>query len=180
MIISEIDNKHYKLIRQNVDDLLKSLTEEYDKENFLILDIAPEIHKGAKGFFKKAKIKTLDIDSASNADYIADICSNNSDIIPSNLFDLIFCTEVLEHTNNPFIAVNEIERILKPNGIVAVSTPFNFRIHGPLPDNWRFTIHGLKQLFSNFSIIEIKPLEDNERNLMPIQYTLLAKKTIKL
>lgn len=83
----------------------------------------------------------------------------------------------MEHTNNPFHAVNELRRILKPNkGLVCVSTPFNFRIHGPLPDNWRFTIHGLKVLFSNFEDVKINVLNDDDRFLMPIHYTLIAKK----
>ncbi|MCK5818286.1 MAG: methyltransferase domain-containing protein [Psychromonas sp.] len=50
-------------------------------------------------------------------------------------------TEVLEHTLNPFRAINEIYRILKPNGILIMTTPFNFRIHNPLPDCWRISEH---------------------------------------
>jgi 2-polyprenyl-3-methyl-5-hydroxy-6-metoxy-1,4-benzoquinol methylase len=105
-----------------------------------------------------------------------DLCVDNSEIVNNETFDIIICTEVLEHVNNPFFVVNELKRMLKTKGIVAISTPFNFRIHGPLPDNWRFTIHGLKQLFKDFEIIEINSLDDESRNLMPIQYTLIAKK----
>ena len=176
MIISEIDKNNYILIRNNVDKFILSLKNIYDKEKNLVLDIAPEIHQGVRGAFNSANIKTLDIDPNSAADYIANLCEKNDKIIPDNFFDLVVCTEVLEHTTNPFKAVEEIFRILKTGGVVAVTTPFNFRIHGPLPDNWRFTIHGLKELFKHFKILEINALEDESRNLMPIQYTLLAKK----
>ena len=77
---------------------------------------------------------------------------------------------------NPFDAVKEIYRVLKPSGIVCVSVPFNFRIHGPLPDCWRFTEHGLRALFSSYEICELNALETENRDLMPIHYTLIAKK----
>ena len=175
-IISNIDKNHYDLIRKNVSDFILNLSNLYDSEDFIILDVAPEKHLGAKEHFKLATIKTLDIDPNSDSDYIADLCNTNTEIIPNDTFDLIICSEVLEHTNNPFHAVNELRRILKPKGLVCVSTPFNFRIHGPLPDNWRFTIHGLKVLFSNFEDVKINELNDDDRFLMPIHYTLIAKK----
>jgi SAM-dependent methyltransferase len=175
-IISNIDKNHYDLIRKNVSDFILNLSKLYDSKDFIILDVAPEKHLGAKEHFKLATIKTLDIDPNSDADYIADLCNTNTEIIPNDTFDLIICSEVLEHTNNPFHTVNELRRILKPKGLVCVSTPFNFRIHGPLPDNWRFTIHGLKVLFSNFEDVKINELNDDDRFLMPIHYTLIAKK----
>jgi hypothetical protein len=176
MIISETDKKHYQVIRDNVKKFLELLKDKYDNSNITILDIAPQVHNGVKGIFENAKVLTLDIDPSSNADYILDICNNNSSTILDNTFDLIVCTEVLEHTNNPFLAVDELYRMCKVNGTVAASTPFNFRIHGPLPDNWRFTVHGLNVLFSKFKNIEISSLEDDSRFLMPIQYTTLATK----
>lgn len=176
MIVSEIDKKHYVKLRENIKNFIKNLSEKYDSENFLVMDVAPEIHMGAKEFFKKSTIKTLDIDSNSGADYIMDLCVNNSKYVKDETFDLILCTEVLEHVNNPFFVVEELRRMLKTGGIIAISTPFNFRIHGPLPDNWRFTIHGLKVLFKDFEIVSIDSLDDTDRDLMPIQYTLIAKK----
>jgi SAM-dependent methyltransferase len=176
MTVSEIDKQHYVRIRENIKNFIKNLSEQYDSEDLLVMDVAPEIHMGAKEFFKKSTIKTLDIDPESGADYIMDLCVNNSDIVGNEKFDLIICTEVLEHVNNPFSVVNELRRILKTGGVIAISTPFNFRIHGPLPDNWRFTIHGLKVLFNEFEIVSINSLDDEDRNLMPIQYTLIAKK----
>ena len=60
------------------------------------------------------RVSTLDINTKSNSTFIADLCSDNSDIIKNSFFDIIICTEVLEHTLNPFNAVKEIYRILKP------------------------------------------------------------------
>jgi len=174
--ISEIDKKNYVKIRENIKNFISGLSKKYDSKGSLIMDIAPEIHMGVKEFFKQSTIKTLDIDPNSGADYILDLCENNEGTVKDDTFDLIVCTEVLEHVNDPFFVVNELRRMLKIGGVVAVSTPFNFRIHGPLPDNWRFTIHGLKVLFKDFEILSIESLDDSDRDLMPIQYTLIAKK----
>lgn len=173
--ISDIDKFNLDIIRNGVKALIQEAAKSDDSE-LLILDIAPQVHNGAREFFKKAKIFTLDIDLNSGADYIADLCEDNSDKIPSNYFDIIICTEVLEHTLNPFKAVDELHRLLKPEGKAYVSTPFNLRIHGPLPDCWRFTVHGLKSLFYKFNTLEIKETESKDRFLMPIQYLTVATK----
>ena len=176
MKVSQLDVDIYLQIRNNVSSFIKSLSINYDRSDNIVLDVAPQTHKGADEYFSAASIETLDIDTKSKATYICDICMNNTKIIPSNRFDLVICTEVLEHTSNPFKAVDELYRIIKPGGTLAVSTPFNFRIHGPLPDNWRFTIHGLAELFKQFKNVEITELEDSNRFLMPIQYTTIGTK----
>lgn len=174
--VSETDKRYLKLIREDVSEFIKTSSIDYDKSGGLVLDIAPQDHEGAKPYFKKSKIETLDIDPISGATYIADICKDNSDTIPESHFDVVVCTEVLEHTLNPFKAVDEIFRILKKGGIALISVPYNFRIHGPLPDCWRFTEHGLKVLFDEYTIIKLESLDDENRFLAPIHYTMIAEK----
>ena len=173
--VANIDREHLRIIRKSVSDFLKECSNKYDTHGKL-LDIAPQDHEGANPYFKKANIYTLDIDTESGADYIADICKNNEDKIPNDYFDLIVCTEVLEHTLNPFNAVKEIKRILKPGGFIFITVPFNFRIHGPLPDCWRFTEHGLRALFNNLNIIEMDNIKTPGRDLMPIHYRIILGK----
>jgi SAM-dependent methyltransferase len=174
--ISLIDKEIHKKIRNNVSEFIKNSSLLYDNESSSILDVAPQDYLGAREFYKKSKVYTADIDEKSNADFIIDICNDNSNIINSEFFDLIICTEVLEHTLNPFNAIREIHRLLKKGGTLMASTPFNFRIHGPSPDCWRFTEYGLKELLKNFESVEIKSLEDENRFLMPFHYTIFAKK----
>ena len=176
--VSQFDKDSLSVIRRSVKQLIKSSSLEFDREECTVLDVAPQIYEGCSEFYDKANVETLDLDVDSEATYIADLCNDNSDKIPSNHFDALICTEVLEHVNQPFDAVNEIYRIVKPGGKVFISTPFNFRIHGPLPDNWRFTIHGLRTLFSKFEDVVIEEERTNERDLMPIHYRLTAKKPI--
>jgi 2-polyprenyl-3-methyl-5-hydroxy-6-metoxy-1,4-benzoquinol methylase len=38
-------------------------------------------------------------------------------------FDIVFSTEVIEHTPDPIASVHEMIRVLKPNGFLSLSTP---------------------------------------------------------
>jgi SAM-dependent methyltransferase len=173
--ISDFDIIALNTIRSSVNYFIKSAS-KYDKVGLKVLDIAPQIHKGAKEYFKLSSIDTLDICSDSNPTFVADICQNNSSLIPNAKYDIIICTEVLEHTYNPINACIEIHRLLKKGGICYITTPFNFRIHGPLPDCWRFTEFGLRSMLSNFSEIKITSIDDKNRFLMPIHYQTLCLK----
>lgn len=174
--VSDYDKDVYLKIRKNVSDFVKTQAGLLDTEGLTLLDVAPQDHAGAQEFFRKVRILTADIDEKSGADYIIDICANNSSVIPDNSFDLVLCTEVIEHTLNPFAAVKELHRLLKPGGKLLMSTPFDFRIHGPLPDCWRFTEHGLRAMLSHFEKVEIAGLENENRFLMPYHYTTVATK----
>lgn len=174
--IAKIDRKNLQKIRKNVTQFIADSAKKHDSKDAVLLDIAPQDHEGAKPYFKKATVQTLDIDPSSGSTYIADICKNNQKTIPSDTFDLVVCTEVLEHTLQPFDAATEIERIVKPGGYIFVSVPFNLRIHGPLPDCWRISEYGLRALFKSFDIISLNELKDEERFLMPVHYTMVARK----
>ncbi|WP_019671575.1 class I SAM-dependent methyltransferase [Eudoraea adriatica] len=43
----------------------------------------------------------------------------------NNTFDLLLCNHVLEHIPNYFKAIQEIFRVLKPNGIAILQTPYS-------------------------------------------------------
>lgn len=178
---SIVDIKHLKIIRDNVEKFMrrsaKCCTAKAGK-SLCLLDIAPQDHAGARPFFpERVLVETLDIVPAARATYTADICANNSHLIRANHYDIVVCTEVLEHTLRPFDAVREMRRLLKRHGLLLLSVPFNLRIHGPLPDCWRFTEHGLRAMLSEgFSILELRALGTPGRPLMPLHYTIIAEK----
>jgi SAM-dependent methyltransferase len=49
--------------------------------------------------------------------------------VPDDTFDVIICTEVLEHLLHPEIAITEFARILKPQGKLLLSAPLGSGIH---------------------------------------------------
>lgn len=176
IVVSQMDNEYLAIIRQNVVDFMHRVASHYATTPGQLLDIAPQEHEGARPFFRpEITIETFDIAPDSDCDYIGDICKHN-DFLSDDSFDYVVCTEVLEHTLHPFDATEEIWRILKPGGKLFLSVPFNFRIHGPLPDCWRFTEHGIRLLLKRFSILKLKTIETPDRALMPIHYTVVAEK----
>ena len=179
-VVSEMDKEHLTLIRENVIRFLKRAAVEYRVPGGgRLLDIAPQDYEGARPFFGGTMaVDTLDINPQSGCTYIGEVCRLNKQIADGS-YDVVVCTEVLEHTLQPFDAVQEIWRILRPGGILAISVPFNFRIHGPLPDCWRFTVHGLRELLAAFEVLEISALETPGRDLMPIHYTVVARRPLR-
>lgn len=176
IVVSSIDIEHLAIIRKNVIDFMKYVAQKYAIHSGKLLDIAPQDHEGASPFFNTdIQIETFDINPKSKSTHFGDICNFNIGI-SDNSYDYVVCTEVLEHTLQPFYAVNEILRMLKPQGFLFMSTPFNFRIHGPLPDCWRFTEHGLRVLLQKYQIIELNGFDTPDRDLMPIHYTVVAQK----
>ena len=50
--------------------------------------------------------------------------------VDSNLYDVVICTDVLEHTLSPMNALNEIGRVLKNDGVAVISVPnFGFFLY---------------------------------------------------
>ena len=69
-------------------------------------------------------------------------------------FDCIIAQAVLEHVIDPVKCVQEIHRVLKPNGIVYAETPFMQQVHGGPYDFTRYTRSGHRKLFRNFEEIK--------------------------
>ncbi len=80
--------------------------------------------------------------------------------VPDNYFDVILCTEVLEHVPEPIKAIGEIVRILKPDGHLLLTAPLGSGLH-QLPYHYYggFTPEWYKFIANKFNlqIIEIVP-----------------------
>jgi SAM-dependent methyltransferase len=56
-----------------------------------------------------------------STDYVCDIVAIPA---PSESFDVVLCTEVLEHLPDPVAAVKELARLLRPGGQLLLTAPF--------------------------------------------------------
>ena len=70
-------------------------------------------------------------------------------------FDVVLCTEVLEHLREPQRAIDEMYRVLKPGGTLLLTTRFLFPIHDAPHDYYRFTKYGLQHLLRRFEILDL-------------------------
>lgn len=174
IIPSQFDNDTFLVAREHLNSFINRIAKEHNNSDKKLLEIGPQERSEVKIAFNMCNIETLDLVPDYNPDIVGDITKYNSHIEDST-YDIITCLEILEHTINPFSAIEELKRICKHNGYILFSAPLNWRIHGPIPDCWRFTEFGWKVLLKDFDIIEIDRLETPDRNLFPIKYNILAK-----
>jgi len=71
--------------------------------------------------------------------------------VPSESVGTVFCFDTLEHVEYPHKAINEVFRILKPNGVAVISSVMNFPIHEFPHDYWRFTPEAFRSILKPFS-----------------------------
>jgi SAM-dependent methyltransferase len=69
---------------------------------------------------------------------------------------MVLSIAMLEHVDNPRGVVSEINRILLPGGELSGVIPFMQGVHASPYDFQRYTAEGLKVLFKDFDIIEIR------------------------
>ncbi len=174
IIPSKFDNDTFLATREHLNSFINRVAKDYGSINKKLLEIGPQDRSEVKVAFNMCNIETLDLVPDYNPDIVGDITKYNPHIQDST-YDIVTCLEILEHTINPFSAIEELRRITTDGGLVLFSAPLNWRIHGPIPDCWRFTEFGWRILLKDFDIVEIDKLETPDRNLFPIKYNILAK-----
>lgn len=162
--VSQMDREFYALARGHIEMWVASHFKCLHSAGAEVLEIGP-----APGSL--ISWDTLDI--KGEVTYREDITKETG--IASSKYDVVLCMEVLEHTIAPFQAVKEIRRILKPGGILLASAPWNFRIHGPQPDLWRFNQNTWRLLLKDWDDLTLDVLETPDRWLMPIHINVSAR-----
>jgi len=134
-----------KITRQKLELFIQK-----HKNNELTLDIGCSNSPYIKYFPNRIG---LDIQNGPNVDIVADVYELPFE---DEKFDNILCTEVLEHLHSPHLAISEMKRVLKQGGKLILSTRFIFPLHDVPNDYYRYTKYGLKYLFKDWQIIELK------------------------
>ena len=142
------------LTLNRLSKLLKNGVEKYLLEQkATILDLGCG-RKPYQPFFlgRSALYLGVDIAPSESTDILCD-CEK----LPfrGSYFSACSCLQVLEHTDDPMAVIDEIFRVLKPNGSLFLSTHGNWPVHGSPYDYWRWTEHGLRKLLIDFRVHEI-------------------------
>jgi SAM-dependent methyltransferase len=76
-------------------------------------------------------------------------------------FDLVLCTQTLEHLPDPLSVLREFHRVIKPGGEAWLSAPLFYEEHGAPFDFYRYTSYGFRHLAAEagFDVREVAWLE---------------------
>lgn len=128
----------YSLRRYYVDEFFERKIRTLP-QSAIVLDIGGKKTK-KRGQFNIEKyllnVKYANIDSSTYPDYV---CDGSKIPVENNSFDVVICSEVLEHVKEPMLILKEGIRVLKPGGSMYISVPFLFRIHQDPNDFGRYT-----------------------------------------
>lgn len=79
--------------------------------------------------------------------------------LPSDSFDIVLCTQVLEHVRHPHRALEEMTRVLRPDGHLLLSTHGVYPHHPDPGDYWRWTQQGFEAMFEDVDRLELVELQ---------------------
>jgi SAM-dependent methyltransferase len=143
-------------VRRTTKALIRHYTDQLDLRGDVLEIGGHKLAKCAIDVFPEPRfryhdlnVKKLDIPNT----IIADI-TNCRDQIADESFDVVFSSDVFEHIDRPWLAAEEITRILRTGGVAITATVWSWRNH-PCPiDYWRFSPECLEFLFSGLTTLE--------------------------
>jgi SAM-dependent methyltransferase len=111
-----------------------------EKPNGRVLEIGSrgDSSCGRRGHFPSCEYVGLDIHPGPNVDRVGDAHQLSSLFAPED-FDAVFSISVFEHLAMPWKVILEINRILKPGGLLFISTHPTWPAHELPWDFWRFS-----------------------------------------
>jgi SAM-dependent methyltransferase len=123
---------------------------------YRVLDVGARARSGIsrRDRFSGASYVGLDILAGPNVDVVGDAHAL-SHLFPANHFDVVYSFATFEHLRAPWKVAVEINRVLKPGGIVFTYSHQMLAIHDPPFDFWRFSDEAWRCLFTEEAGFEI-------------------------
>jgi len=121
-----------------------------------ILEVGSKMYSSSQDYreiFPDLDILGVDLQTGENVDIVVDLSGTFQDVrrlLGGRTFQTVLCLSVLEHVREPFAMARNLTRLTRIGGVLSVSVPFSWRIHGYPDDYWRFTPSGVRALFPDF------------------------------
>lgn len=119
------------------------------------LDVGCGIKPYANWFPKVTEYFGLDIGNNQTADYL--VVENQTWPLSNSAFDSVVSFQAFEHIKDLELVKREINRVLKPHGLLCLSVPFIAYEHGVPSDYRRVSQFGIAKFFPEYKIIKVLP-----------------------
>ena len=153
-------SEHNWLIHQLMIDFLEEAAAKYASHDLVDIGCGQKPYQSIFSPYVTCHIG-VDLEESPHGTSAVDIIGSayNTNLEDSTC-DVVLCTEVLEHLEDPLCAIREMNRILRDGGTVILTVPFFWHIHEAPRDFYRYSEYGLRYLFEQggFEIVELKPL----------------------
>jgi SAM-dependent methyltransferase len=150
-----ISNQHYIVsyfIKQDIADAANL----YARGRLLDIGCG---NKPYQSLFEEKVSQYIGCDIVQSSEKLVDqVCPANELSFDNDSFDTVFSTQVMEHVADFEGMVRESYRVLKNGGYALFTVPFAWELHEEPYDFFRFSKHGLKQLFEKhgYEVVKIK------------------------
>jgi SAM-dependent methyltransferase len=100
-----------------------------------------------RDFFPGKSYTGIDIRPGPGVDQVASV-----EAMPfaDATFGTVIAMSTFEHVRKFWRGFDEVRRVLRPDGVLLVSCPFNVRIHNHPSDYWRFTPEAMEVLLEDY------------------------------
>lgn len=113
--------------------------------------------------FDHVEYEAADFEAVPGKEYSGNhyVCDLAAIPVADDRFDVVLCSQVLEHLPEPLAVLSELRRVLKPRGRIFASAPLFYEEHEQPYDYYRYTQFGLRHLFeaAGFQDLEVDWLE---------------------
>lgn len=142
-------------------EAFRNFAAEVNERRGVVLEIgarlvSPEAEDYRQYFSGASRFIGIDVHPSETVDVVGDAHFLSS-LVGEHSVDAVFSASVLEHMSHPWLLAIEVNRVLRPNGLVFHAAPHSFPVHELPNDFWRFSDEGLKVLFgpsSGFEVID--------------------------
>lgn len=100
----------------------------------------------------------LDIEAGEGVDVVGDIAGEFAALdaaLGDRRFGFIIVQHVLEHVKRPWVAAENLTRLLAADGLVYVAVPWVQAYHGYPSDYWRISFAGLVEVFPEIDFYDM-------------------------
>jgi SAM-dependent methyltransferase len=138
------DYLHLSTLSKDVAALIEEACRLADGRRRVALDVGSDLSPYSGVFADSGwKLETLDIEAGPGVDHVGTVEQTG---LADASYELVLCTQVVEHCQDPWAALRELHRVVEPGGYLIWTVPQVWFYHPHPTDNWRFTPEGVTRL----------------------------------